>query len=1125
MSRKLRLNPKRMLLHPWPVLLLGAATCWPVEAAIINSTSGGNVPANGPSYTSTSNGALGIILLASGNGSTITGGPTLTMQTSGSNADAVVAQSNGSIILSALTLTTTGANSDGLNALSGGTITISGPATLTTSSDAIYVTGAGSSITGSNVTATASGSTSLAARVENGGNLTLNGTASSLKNNINGNYVVSVTGTGSQLNLTNTAISSNAATNLGIYLANSATLNMTGGSIAANGTDMETLSVDNSTANLTGTTLSGSGLNAVIVYARHNGQVTLNNAQIQLTGNTNIQAMSALVAESGSTITMNGGSISYTGNGGNGANSFFSGSNLNLNGVSINTNGTGSWGVLSQAGALHIQDSNIVTQGANSDGVHLSDNYTTFGGGSALAFAGNNTILTQGPTSHGVAIDGGVQLTFNPSSNPVPAITVQGMGSALLYADGQGNSLPSKITVQNTQLANGGTFAGTIGAFANNGAQFDFQPGSGATMNGTGSDALRIVGTGSLINGDQATFSVNGDGAHDANLSNGGTLTLSNSTMTAQGNNANALFMSGTGNNSATLTDTNLSSTAGPVINVAGGNALISLTRALIDSSGGIAVQVGPGASTSIQTDNTHIIGSIQTDSSSSSTLVLTNNSLWDMTDSSTVTELNNDPSIIQFAAPVGGVFKTLTVRGNYQGDADSLVVLNTQLGADNSPTDKLVVLGSTSGGTGLRIVNAGGSGALTVADGIEVVQVGGASNGVFTLASPVVAGAYEYGLYKGGQSGAGNWYLRSSAPPTNPENPDPPDPPNPPGTPRVPITPISTPVTPPATAAAPVKVYRGDAGAYLANQAAASGMFLFTLHDRLGEPQFTDNNRQQDGTPSAWVRATSSRADSKAGNGGEFDLSTDASLVQIGAELARWTDNSDNRFHLGIMGGYGRADNDSDMRNPDGVLKHSSGTVDGYSAGLYATWFGNQSKPSGPYVDLWALYGWYDNSVDYANTPTQNYNSHGVTVSIEAGYAFLLRPLSNDRALMLEPQAQVAYTDYRADKHVDYSGTVIDSNDNGVITRLGARLYSRPLSGQGAQPFIEANWWHSDSQAVSFNDTAIDSQVPKDRYEFKAGVQGEMAKGWQGWMHVGYMGGSDGYHRWEALLGIKHLF
>lgn len=169
---------------------------------------------------------------------------------------------------------------------------------------------------------------------------------------------------------------------------------------------------------------------------------------------------------------------------------------------------------------------------------------------------------------------------------------------------------------------------------------------------------------------------------------------------------------------------------------------------------------------------------------------------------SGALVEMVNAGRIDLTGTGAGDVF---TVRGNYRGDGGGLY-LRTVLGADNSTSDRLVIDGGTATGTtGIGVLNAGGSGAATLADGILVVQaLNGAttSPGAFSLFAPVAAGAYEYFLFKGGvSSGSGeNWYLRSTvvagpAPAPNGigVNTTPP-PPTPPVAPPPPITPAPPP-------------------------------------------------------------------------------------------------------------------------------------------------------------------------------------------------------------------------------------------------------------------------------------------------------------------------------------------
>ena len=111
-----------------------------------------------------------------------------------------------------------------------------------------------------------------------------------------------------------------------------------------------------------------------------------------------------------------------------------------------------------------------------------------------------------------------------------------------------------------------------------------------------------------------------------------------------------------------------------------------------------------------------------------------------------------------------GGMLKLDTVlnEGGAATHSDTLVVDGTSVGA--------------GGATRMAIRNAGGGGALTVGDGILVVQVldpNRSAADAFSLAHPVSAGAFDYFLFKGGASpgSIGNWYLRNEviAPPIQP--------------------------------------------------------------------------------------------------------------------------------------------------------------------------------------------------------------------------------------------------------------------------------------------------------------------------------------------------------------------
>ncbi|WEJ90150.1 MAG: autotransporter outer membrane beta-barrel domain-containing protein [Klebsiella huaxiensis] len=115
-----------------------------------------------------------------------------------------------------------------------------------------------------------------------------------------------------------------------------------------------------------------------------------------------------------------------------------------------------------------------------------------------------------------------------------------------------------------------------------------------------------------------------------------------------------------------------------------------------------------------------------------------------------------------------GETGSTLTINGNYTGNNGNLF-FNTQLGGDDSLTDKLTISGDSNGNSTVYITNVNGKGEKTN-KGIELIDIAGKSNGVFTQGNQVQIGLYEYRLYKD----AGDWYLRSqSNAPVDPVKPD----------------------------------------------------------------------------------------------------------------------------------------------------------------------------------------------------------------------------------------------------------------------------------------------------------------------------------------------------------------
>ncbi|EBO9604277.1 autotransporter outer membrane beta-barrel domain-containing protein [Salmonella enterica] len=479
----------------------------------------------------------------------------------------------------------------------------------------------------------------------------------------------------------------------------------------------------------------------------------------------------------------------------------------------------------------------------------------------------------------------------------------------------------------------------------------------------------------------------------------------------------------------------------------------------------------------------------------------------------------------------------TLTIAGNYTGN-DGHLYLNTQLGDDSSPTDKLIVTGDTAGSTTLHITNVNGLGAQTV-NGIEVIEVGGQSDGDFTLyKGHVDINAWTYTLKQDG----GDWYLRSESddvpddggevtppddggevtppddggevtPPDDGGDVTPPDdggdvsPPDDGGEVTPPddggdVTPpdddgdITPPddggdITPPdggdVTPVAPQ--YRADIGVYLGNQWMARNLQMQTLYDREGSQY-----RSADG--SIWMRFKAGKAESQAVNG-NVDIDSDYSQFQLGGDILTWSDGAQS-VTVGLMGSYINASTDSTgNRGADGSQFSANGSVDGYNLGLYATWFADAQSHRGAYIDSWYQYGAYNNSVDNDGLSASRYDSAAHAVSLETGYRYDIA-LSNRNTVSLTPQAQVTWQRYSADTVIDDGGTRISGqNDDSWTTRLGVRVDGKLYKESGRiQPFMEVNWLHaSDNASATFGDTKVSQDLPNDRMEVKVGIQANVSE------------------------------
>ncbi len=488
-------------------------------------------------------------------------------------------------------------------------------------------------------------------------------------------------------------------------------------------------------------------------------------------------------------------------------------------------------------------------------------------------------------------------------------------------------------------------------------------------------------------------------------------------------------------------------------------------------------------------------------------TMAIERGSQWTLTGDATVGELQVLDSGVALSDG-SGRFNTLTVDGDLHSEGATFLFQGA-LGGDDSAFDRLHVRGDTSGDASIAVRNIGGAGAQTT-DGIQLIEVDGASLANYTLTGRAVAGSHEYFLFQGGLADPsdGNWYLRSQwfdACADDPNAPgcvvDPGPGPDPGEGGEEGEGGGGDPVIPPP-------VLRPEAGAYLANQSAAINMFSHRLNDRIGAVSLDEGR-------AAWARVGRQQADFSA-VGGQLSIDGTTSVLQIGSDLLRRGNAA-----FGVMLGTGRADSNA-LSDLTGYS--AKGRVRGNAVGIYGTWLQGADGTQGAYIDATLQYGRFDNRVQGIGLAPERYDSRMASASLETGYTFNVWQ-GAARALYVQPQLQLSHVDFRADRHVESNGTVIDHADAGGLSgRLGVRVFGHgTASGNTVQPYLGVNWLRgSGTSTLQFNDDTLGADLPRNRYEVQAGAELKLGQRWGAWGGVSAQRGDYGYRNVGAQLGLR---
>ncbi len=1053
-----------------------------VDAKVITNGAGGHglyaedggvIAGSNTTITTYDTGAYGISAIGADSSVTLTDSKVYTMQ---DNAHGAYAASGGTITLTRTDLMLGGATASAVFADVGGTITLNDLNTYSYGDNApsAVASGANSKLILNNSYLNGYGSGGAALFATDAGTVTVDGGAIASGDYYGGTINANAPGmlargVGSSIVVRNGASTATyGANSQGIWAD-------AGGSIDYAGYGIFTYQPNSAGAMASGT----------------DSNVILTNTIIRTTGPS---STGLLVADAG-WVTVTGTEVTtgYTVTGGNPPALQFPVAEVGLESHGADVIGTDS--------KLQAQDTNITTRGDGSIGVRTSQGATALIMGGAITTKGGESAVAGGAdgvrstdTGSIVALTGTKVATENSNAIGMHAMaggTITATGATISTIGSAAHGLAAvnggTLTASGTTVAVNGS--GSAGIYLAGGApsNVSFTGGSLSTANGA------II----LAEGGIGTISINGNTAINPAQVNG-QLLLAKVTEDTAGATSNL-----------TLNIDGISSLTGDVV-VDPSTLAYNLSNSQWTGS---LMLIGPGNTVNASLTASRWTGDLLADTGNAANLSLAQGSLWtglarnatnitidasstwNVTDDSNATGAIVNAGLIQFLPQINA-YSTLTA-GSYTGNVGSRIGFNTYLGADNSPSNLLVInAAQASGTTSVLVNNTGGPGEQTVADGIMLVQVtngGTTTTDAFTLGQRVAAGAYEYQLFRGGSTAPNDWFLRSHT--------------------------VDMP-TSPTTEGSDIPLYRPEVALYAPIPAIARQMGLATLgtlHERVGEEEnLRGVPESRTSVNGAWGRAFAEHLSNRWGGSVDASVRGDLTGFQTGLDILRRTTDSGHRDHAGLYFAYSDYNSSSVRGFAQGIQNLAVGelTLKGPSVGAYWTHFG----PTGWYLDAVVQGSWYDADATSLYDAGLSTKATGYTASLEAGYPI---HFGEDDRWLIEPQAQLVYQGVSVDRSHDHYSDVNWDADKAWTGRLGARLQYKRRDERGTlwQPYARFNLWHS----FSGNDTlffgpaspAIENSFGDTAFEVGGGITARLKE------NVSLYGQAS--YRWSPDSGRDH--
>lgn len=309
---------------------------------------------------------------------------------------------------------------------------------------------------------------------------------------------------------------------------------------------------------------------------------------------------------------------------------------------------------------------------------------------------------------------------------------------------------------------------------------------------------------------------------------------------------------------------------------------------------------------------------------------------------------------------------------------------------------------------------------------------------------------------------------------------------------------------------------------AYTANISAANRMFM------------QDNNHNHINNTSLWLDISQRRLKKHQMNR-QTRSKNDMSAIQLGNDIFEGSFRQQDKWKIGITGGYGKADISTSSQF-DSYITGSN--VKGYTGGVYSSLEHNTQQDNTFQLTGSVHYSHYKNDIDYANFyyidyeentdhpilieeyTKERYNSSGWIVNMEAQYSMDF--YKNDEThLLLEPHIQIHWAKIKMKAFTDLYNNPISKCHKGFIsTRSGFGLYANnklKSDGLTINPFLEAD-------IFTFSDECRINEIMRDRSvtagQIKLGLTSYVGKDISFKITLSNLKGSHDYQQSELNLG-----